>query len=100
MMQTSLRRREHLLLLWTKDRLGEREAVEWAVTALKQIRGDVGAGNVGLFDFLDTHAQSADLPPTIKKVWRLLRTVARESAEPIGFLVIHRVKQKLEDGTL
>jgi hypothetical protein len=41
MTSTNLRRREYFLSLWAQDRLGERKTVEWATTALKQIRGDL-----------------------------------------------------------
>ena len=37
--------REQIMLLWAKGRLGERETVEWAATALKQIRGSFGLAN-------------------------------------------------------
>jgi hypothetical protein len=71
--------REHLLSLWVKERLGERDAVEWATVALKQARGNLGSNTILLFEFLDKQAgESADLSPPFKKVWRLLRVAAQQ----------------------
>jgi hypothetical protein len=92
---------ERLLSLWALDRLGERETVEWAVTALKQIRDGIGVGTVSLFEFLDKHAnERADLPPQLKKIWRLLRVVAEESTGQKNVPFLHDARQKINSGTI
>jgi len=97
----NLRQREYLLSLWAQDRLGERKTVEWATTALKQIRGDLGADTVALFEFLDRHAhESKSLLPAIKKLWRLLRIVASDRADREGILVVYDFKRKIDQGNL
>jgi hypothetical protein len=99
MTSTNLRRREYFLSLWAQDRLGERKTVEWATTALKQIRGDLGADTVALFDFLDRHAHESErLPPAIKKVWRLLKIVATDRADRESISVIYDFKRKIDQG--
>jgi hypothetical protein len=101
MTPTNLPQRERLLSLWAQNRLGERETVEWAVTALMQIRGELGAGTVALFDFLESHAhESADLSQTIKKVWNLLRIVAKESADQPNSLFMYEIRERINNRTV
>jgi hypothetical protein len=101
MMQRGLGEREQLLSIWVQDRLAERDAVEWAVTALKQVRGDLGASTVALFAFLDRHAhERQELSPSIKKLWHLFHTAATDGASQDGILLIYEIKQRLESGTV
>jgi hypothetical protein len=97
----SLPPREHLLSLWVKDRLGEREAVEWAAMALKQTRGSLGKNTVLLFEFLDKHSgDSAELAAPFKKLWRLLRVSAQERGFVDGSHFVYEFKQAINHDTL
>jgi hypothetical protein len=101
MISTPLGQRERLLSLWVRNRLGEEETIKWAITALKQIPGELGTNTVGLFDSLNDQAQaSTEISPATKKVWSLLNTVAKESAHREALFVIHETRQRIKDGSL
>jgi hypothetical protein len=97
-----LPQREHLLSIWAKDRLADRETVEWAVGALKEIRSSLGEDTANLLELLDRWAnESPSLDGETKKVWRLLRQAAKESrADPESWFAVHNIKEKAEAGTL
>jgi hypothetical protein len=99
-MTNQLPRRERLLALWAKGRLGERSTVEWAVNDVNRIRGEIGKEAVALFELLDSQASTGDgLSLEVKKLWHLFATVARERAREQltrnGSLVVYQFKQKL-----
>ena len=96
-----LPQRERLLSIWAKDRLADRETVEWAVGALREIRGSLGEDTASLLELLDTWAnESPPLNEETKKVWRLLRHVAKESRDLDSWHALHNIKEKIGTGTL
>lgn len=94
--------RERLMSLWAKDRLGERATVDWAVTALKQIRGTLGEQTAALFEFLSNQAQqNIALSDDLKKVWRLLYAAAKDGlGQNDSFMAIHEIKKNIKEGTI
>jgi hypothetical protein len=100
MMIHALAKRERALSLWIQDRLHERRAVEWATSALKRIRGELGNELVSLFAFLDEHAQrQSGLDERCKIVWKLLHRAARENVGGNGGYVAFELRQELK-GTI
>jgi hypothetical protein len=101
MISKPLPQRERLLSIWAKDRLADRETVEWAVGALKEIRGALGEDTASLLELLDKWAnESPSLNDETKNVWRLLRHAAKESRDPDSWLAVHNIKEKIGAGTL
>src|SRR5687768_17045422 len=98
----SLPQRERLLSIWAKDRLADRETVQWAVIALKEVGGSLGKDTASLFEFLDnTASANPALSADVKKVWRLLRIAAheRETFRTNPFAVLE-IKEKIVGGTI
>jgi hypothetical protein len=102
MISKRLPQREHLLSIWAKNRLADRETVEWAVGALKEIRSSLGEDTATLLELLDRWAnESPSLDDETKTVWRLLRHAAREIRDDSeSWLAVHNVKEKIKVGTL
>jgi hypothetical protein len=100
MIEKPLKPRERVLAIWAENRLGEREAIDWAVLALKSIRGELGSDMIALFSALERQAQSADVNDSVKVVWRLFKTAATDSSFSDSFMSLHRLKEKLEVGSV
>lgn len=97
MMSHQLAKRERALSLWIEGRLHERAAVDWAVKALKKIRGELGNEELDLFAFLDSHAaKQIELASDIKKLWHLLHIAAQQSSGPFGRHLSFELHQEIQ----
>ncbi len=95
MIDKRLKPRERMLEIWAKDRLGERDTIDWAVLALKSIRGELGSDTIALFDSLERQSQVSDMDSSIKTVWRLFKLIAKDSSFPDPFFSMHQIKEKI-----
>ena len=91
---------EKVLSIWAKNRLDERETIEWGAGALKTIRGQLGNDTAALFRFLDDHAQSSNIGENFTALWHLFRLVADDSGYADGFSFAYEFMGKAEQAKI
>ena len=88
-----------ILAIWIQNRLGEREAVAWAVRAIERVGRHFGQDIVDLLDFLDEQAERDEsLSNNLKLTWRMLRVAAHERQRREEWWEIERYKQAIDTG--
>lgn len=98
---TNIAHKLRLLSSWIEDRLGEREAVNWAVKALSRVDPVLDGHTLELITYLEDQARkNKDLPDSIKNIWRLLTVAARNSDSQIDFADLMNIRGRMIDGTL